>query len=127
MPRHGRGGAFIPFGWGWGWSGSNVIVQEKEVEKEPSYRPWVENKDYAPERLRPVTSDYPEGSLPPPKVQRTAKLVPCRLVLTSSERVESPTCERRADLVSYIDPTGRRVWLSTDLIDWSKSHFDADY
>lgn len=123
-PRPGRGGAFIPYGWGWGWGGTNVIVQIKEVEKEPSYRPWVENKDYTPERLNPVTSDYPEGSLPASKIDRRPKLVPCRLVLTSGERTESPTCERRADLVTYIDSTGRRIWLSTDLVDWTQSRFD---
>jgi hypothetical protein len=125
MPRTGRGGgAIVPYGWGWGWGGSNVIVQEKEVEKEPSFRPWVENKEYMREQLNPVTRDYPDGALPAPKLDRTPKLVPCQLVLTSGEHVESQTCERRADLVSYIEATGRRIWLSTDLIDWTQSRFD---
>lgn len=123
VPHAGRGGAFVPYGWGWGWGGTNVIIQEKEVEKEPSYRPWVENKDYTREQLNPVTRDYSDGALLAPKIDRTPKLVPCRLVLTSGERAESPTCERRADLVSYIDPTGRRIWLSTDLVDWTRSRF----
>jgi len=124
VPHTGRNRAFIPYGWGWGWGATNVIIQTKEVEKEPSYRPWVENKDYTPERLNPVTSDYPEGSLPAPKLDRSPKFVPCRLVLTSGERADSPTCERRADLVTYVDATGRRVWLSTDLVDWTQSRFE---
>lgn len=125
LPRTGRGGAFIPYGWGWGWNGTNVIVQEKEAEKDSSYRPWIENKDYTPERLTPVTRDYPDGSLPAPKIERMPELVPCRVVLTGGEQAESPTCERRADVVSYIDAAGRRIWLSSDLIDWTKSRFGS--
>ena len=110
-------------GWGWGWSGTNVIVQEKEVDKEPSFRPWVENKEYKRELLSPVMSDYPDGTLPAPKLERRPQTTPCRLVLTGGERIESATCERRADLVSYVDETGRRTWLSTDLVDWRQSSF----
>lgn len=113
-------------GWGWGWNGTNVIVQEKEVEKEPSFRPWVENKEYTRELLKPVTHDYPDGSLPAPKLDRQPRTTPCRLVLTGGERIESSICERRPDLVSYIDETGRRTWLSSDLVDWRQSRFGAD-
>ena len=123
--RSRRGGGFAPYGWGWGWNGSNVIVQEKEVQKEPAFRPWVENKDYIREVLSPVTRDYPDGAFPAPKLDRTPVLTPCRIALTSGEHVASPSCERRADLVSYVDETGRHVWLSTDLIDWRQSSFQS--
>jgi hypothetical protein len=125
--RTGRG-IVLPWGagWGWGWNGTNVIVQEREVEKEPSFRPWVENKEYKRELLNPITRDFPEGTLPAPKLERLPRTTPCRLVLTGGERIESDRCERRADLVSYVDGTGRRTWLSTDLVDWRQSRFGAD-
>ncbi len=126
MPDHRPGpGRVMPWGggWGWGWSGANVIVQEKEVEKEPAFRPWVENKEYTRELLNPVMREYPDGTLPAPKLDRFPRTAPCHLVLTGGERIESSICERRADLVSYVDETGRRTWLSTDLVDWRQSRF----
>ena len=116
-----RVGGWAP--WGWGWGGTNVIVQEKEVEKEPEFRPWVENKEYVRESLKPEMREYPEGSLAAPRMERVSREAPCDLVLTDGARASSQRCERRADTVTYIDRTGRRVWLSADLVDWEKSRF----
>ena len=116
-----RGGAWIP--WGWGWGGTNVIVQEKEVEKEPAFRPWVENKEYVRESLKPEVREYPEGTLAAPKMERVSRESPCELVLTDGTMASSERCERRADTVTYIDGSERKVWLSADLVDWEKSRF----
>ncbi|MBE0657612.1 MAG: hypothetical protein IH602_07965, partial [Bryobacteraceae bacterium] len=107
----------------WGWGGTNVIVQEKEVEKEPAFGPWVENKEYVREILRPEVREYPEGTLAAPRMERHADVRPCRLVLTDGSRVESERCERRADTVSYTAADGARTILSCDLVDWSQSSF----
>jgi hypothetical protein len=103
-----------------------VIVQEKEVEKEPAFRPWVENKEYVRESLKPEMREYPEGSLAAPKIDRASRELPCELVLTDGGRASSERCERRADTVTYIDGSGRRVWLSADLVDWEKSRFQPE-
>lgn len=116
-----RVGAWVP--WGWGWSGTNVIVQEKEVEKEPEFRPWVENKEYVRESLKPEMREYPEGSLAAPEMERVSEVSPCELVLTDGGRASSERCERRADTVTYMDRAGRRVWLSSDLVNWERSRF----
>jgi hypothetical protein len=103
-----------------------VIVQEKEVEKEPEFRPWVENKEYVRETLRPEVREYPEGSLAAPRMERASREGACELVLTDGARASSGRCERRAGAVTFIDRSGRKVWLSADLVDWEKSRFTTE-
>lgn len=113
-------GGFVRTPW-WVWPGgwwSNYWDKPlpPPVEPEEPLPAVVKNPHYQAERLLPEVRDFPDGSLPFPKVEREeVKGTPCTIREASGRTLDARECRVVDDWVVYVTADGRRHRATLDI------------
>ena len=117
MPRGGWGGFG---GWWMPWWGDGTTFDYRPLRPPvdpPKESPVsIRNPDYETPRYQPETRDYPEGSLPQPRlVREDPPSANCIIREASGREFAARDCRVFDDWVTYRTPDGRRHRATLDL------------